>query len=81
MSGTTNVEVLRDALAEAENELCSLGDMLVNDGWDTATITYTLDVIRIALYGNDGSGNGPEGFEAAIARVRKLRADEAAASK
>ncbi|MFY4713445.1 hypothetical protein ACVCH0_01050 [Burkholderia glumae] len=78
MPGTNDVDVLRSALAEAEDELCSLGHSLVNEGWDTTTIARTLDVIRIALYGNDGAGNGLEGFEQARKILCDLRAAEAA---
>lgn len=78
MPGTDNIDVLRAALKDAEDELCSLGHTLVNQGWDTGTISSTLNVIRIALYGTDGAGNGVEGFESARARLAALRAEEAA---
>jgi hypothetical protein len=78
MPGLTNIDVLHSALKDAEDELCAMGDALVHEGWDTGTITLTLDVIRIALYGSDGAGNGPEGFEPARARLAALRAQEAA---
>lgn len=57
MPGSNDLEVLRVALKEVEDELCSLGIRLVNEGWETATIARTLDVIRIALYGSDGFGH------------------------
>jgi hypothetical protein len=77
MTETGDVEMLRGALEEAENELCDLGHTLVNEGWNTATIMRTLDVVRIALYGSDGVGNGLEGFERARTVLRDLRATEA----
>jgi len=80
MPGTVDIDVLHAALKVAEDELCAMGDTLVNEGWDTGTIALTLDVIRIALYGSDGAGNGPEGFESARARLATLRAEEAAAT-
>lgn len=76
MSGITDIKVLHAALKDAEDELCSLGHVLVHEGWNTDTIALTLDVIRIALYGTDGSGNGPEGFQSAQARLAALRAEE-----
>lgn len=63
------------------DELCSLGHTLVNEGWDTATIARTLDVVRIALYGSDGAGHGLEGFANTRQVLRELREVEAAASK
>lgn len=80
MPELTDIDVLHAALKDAEDELCGLGHTLVNQGWDTGTITLTLDVIRIALYGNDGAGNGPEGFSQAQAKLAGLRAEEAAAT-
>lgn len=74
-------DLLRAALKEAEDELCALGHTLVNDGWDTATITCTLHVVRIALYGTDGFGQGPDDFEAARQTLHALRAAEAAESE
>lgn len=79
MPGTANIDVLHAALKDAEDELCGQGHTLVHEGWDTGTIALTLDVIRIALYGTDGAGNGPEGFEPARARLAALRAEEAKA--
>lgn len=76
-----DVDVMCAALKEAEDELCALGDALVNEGWDTTTIALTLGVIRIALYGSDGAGNGREGFETARNALHDLRAAEAAATK
>lgn len=81
MSGSQDVKVLRTALKEAEDELCALGDALVHEGWDTATIARTLDVVRIALYGTDGAGNGVDGFEPARKVLHDLRAAEAAETK
>ncbi|MCP3724717.1 hypothetical protein M3I53_16570 [Paraburkholderia sp. CNPSo 3272] len=81
MAGSSDIEVLRVALKEAEDELCDLGSQLVNDGWDTTTTARTLDVLRIALYGTDGAGSGIEGFEAARKALHDVRAAEAAASK
>lgn len=79
MPGITNIDLLHAALKDAEDELCSLGHTLVHEGWNTGTIALTLDVVRIALYGTDGAGNGPEGFKPAQARLAALRAEEAAA--
>lgn len=52
MPGTNDVEMLRTALLEAEQELCNLGHELANEGWDLATTGRTLDVIRIAKCGH-----------------------------
>lgn len=79
MQGSTDIEMLRGALQEAEDELCALGDTLVNEGWDTTTITLTLNVVRIALYGNDGTGQGVDKFEGARQALNDVRAAEAAA--
>ncbi|EIM99283.1 hypothetical protein WQE_19834 [Paraburkholderia hospita] len=81
MTGSSEIEVLRAALKEAEDELCSLGDTLVNDGWDTATISHTLHVVRIAAYGTDGAGRSLSDFEAARKVLHNVRAAEAANSK
>ena len=78
MPGSNDVDVLHAALKDAETELCSLGHTLVNQGWDTETINLTLDIVRIALYGTDGAGNGLEGFKPALARLAALRAEESA---
>lgn len=64
--------MLHAALKDAEDELCALGH--------TLTIALTLDVIRIALYGSDGAGNGPEGVESARERLAALRVEEATAT-
>jgi hypothetical protein len=80
MAGSNDIEILRTALKEAEDELCDLGSQLVNEGWDTTTTACTLDVLRIALYGTDGAGRGLDGFEAARAILHNVRAVEAAAS-
>ncbi|WP_321966997.1 hypothetical protein [Burkholderia cepacia] len=40
MQGSTDIEMLRGALQEAEDELCALSDTLVNEGWDTTTISF-----------------------------------------
>lgn len=40
----------------------------------------TIDVLRIALYGTDGRGNGPEHFDKARADLAALREEEAAAA-
>lgn len=77
MPGTDNIDVLRAALKHAEDELCSLGHTLVNQGWGTETIALTLGVIRIALYGTDGAGNGLKGFAPARERLSALWAQEA----
>ncbi|BFG80789.1 hypothetical protein PTKU46_88230 [Paraburkholderia terrae] len=81
MTGSSDIEVLRAALKEAEDELCSLGDTLVNEGWDTATISHTLHVIRIAIYGSDGAGRGLAEFEAARKALHDVGAAEAASMK
>ncbi|WP_146126626.1 hypothetical protein [Burkholderia contaminans] len=78
MQGSTDIGMLRGALQEAEDELCALGDTLVNEGWDTTT-TLTLNVVRIALYGNDGAGQGVDKFEGARQALNDVRAAEAAA--
>ena len=78
MAGMTDIASLHAALKDAEDELCELGHQLVNEGWDTNTITMTLDVVRIALYGTDGRGNGPERFQGARDDLAKLREEEAA---
>ena len=80
MAGSSDIEVLRLALKDAEDELCQLGDLLVNEGWNMTTTACTLNVIRIALYGTDGAGNGLEGFEPARKVLHDVRASEAAAS-
>ena len=80
MPGTADIDVLHAALKDAEDELCALGHTLVHEDWDTGTIALTLEVIRIALYGSDGAGNGPEGFASARERLAALRAEEAAAT-
>jgi hypothetical protein len=81
MPATADIDVLHTALKDAEDELCALGHTLVHKGWDTGTIALTLDVIRIALYGTDGAGNGPEGFESARALLAVARAEEATRQK
>ncbi|OUL85042.1 hypothetical protein [Paraburkholderia hospita] len=81
MAGSNDLEVLHAALKEAEDELCALGDTLVNDGWDTATIAHTLHVVRIALYGSDGLGRGLNDFDSARNDLHDLRVAEAAAVK
>lgn len=68
------------ALKEAEDELCQIGMLLTEEGWDTFTIARTLDVVRIALYGGDGNGHGIEAFPAAVKALHDLRAEEAAQS-
>lgn len=78
MSASTDIQVLHAALKDAEDELCALGHVLVNQGQDTDSITLTIDVLRIALYGTDGRGNGPENFERARAELAALRSEEAA---
>ncbi|AOZ48796.1 hypothetical protein [Chromobacterium vaccinii] len=70
------ISMLQAALKEAEDELCHLGAELTNEGWDTWTIKLTLDVIRIALYGGDGDGQGPEHFESARAALQAQRDKE-----
>ncbi|MGC0155380.1 hypothetical protein ACPRNU_23215 [Chromobacterium vaccinii] len=70
------VSMMQEALKEAEDELCHLGAELTNEGWDTWTIKLTLDVIRIALYGGDGDGQGPEHFESARAALQAQRDTE-----
>jgi hypothetical protein len=80
MPGTTDIAILRIALKEAEDELCQLGHELVNQGWETGTIAKTLDVLRIALYGSDGAGNGLESFDQACSTLRALRAQEEASA-
>jgi len=80
MAASTNIEVLHAALKDAEDELCAMGDTLVNQGWNTDTITMTIDVLRIALYGTDGRGNGPEHFDKARAELAALREEEAASA-
>lgn len=77
MAAITDVDVLHAALKDAEHELCALGHTLVHEGWDTGTVALTLNVIRIALYGSDGAGNGVEGFASARARLAAIRAEEA----
>lgn len=74
------MEVLRSALKEAEDELCQVGHELVNQGWETGTIAKTLDVLRIALYGSDGAGNGLDEFENSRVVLHEMRAKEAAAA-
>jgi hypothetical protein len=81
MAVSNDIEILRLALKEAEDELCDLGMQLMNEGWDTTTIARTLDVLRIALYGTDGAGNGLERFEVARKLLHDVRAVEAATSK
>lgn len=81
MAAITDIDVLHAALKDAEDELCALGHTLVHEGWDTGSIALTLDVIRIALYGSDGAGNGPEGFESARERLAAIRAEEARRTK
>lgn len=77
---STNLNMLEVALHEAEDELCTLGATLVNEGWDTMTIKLTLDVVRIALYGGDGDGQGPEHFGQARNTLKTQRlAEERAA--
>lgn len=72
------ISMMQEALKEAEDELCSIGAELTNDGWDTWTIKLALDVIRIALYGGDGDGQGPEHFDLARAALRAQRDKQAA---
>ena len=77
MAAITDLDVLQAAaLKDAEDELCALGHTLDHEGWDTGTIALTLDVVRIALYGNDGAGNGPEEFGPARERLAAIRAEE-----
>ncbi|MCA8270361.1 hypothetical protein [Burkholderia vietnamiensis] len=73
MERPKDTEILRSALKEAEEELCSLGDMLTNDGWDTLTIARTLDVVRIALYGGNGFGLGIGDFDSVRKVLHELR--------
>lgn len=40
MRGSTNIEMLRGALHEAEDELRALGDMLVNEEWGPQERTW-----------------------------------------
>ncbi|MCD5326795.1 hypothetical protein ACFFU8_17980 [Chromobacterium piscinae] len=75
------ITMLKEALHEAEDELCRLGAEIMNDGWDTWTIKLALDVIRIALYGGDGDGQGPEHFENARAALKAQRDKEQDDSK
>ena len=74
---TNDINVLHAALKDAEEELCALGHTLVNEGFDTGSIALTLDVLRMALYGSDSAGNGPEGFELARMLLAAKRAEEA----
>lgn len=78
MPGTTDIAIFRIALKEAEDELHQLRQELVKQGWKTGTVAKTLDVLRIALYGADGAGNGIESFDLACSTLRALRAKEAA---
>lgn len=78
MTGTIDRDIRCMALQDAEDELCALGHALVNEGCDTTTIALTLDVIRIALYGTDGAGNGVEQFAAARHRLAARREEESA---
>lgn len=77
LGGSTDMAMLHAALKEAEDELCALGATLTNEGWDTQTIKLTLDVVRIALYGGDGDGQGPEHFEQARNALQAQRVVEA----
>lgn len=81
MPATANIDVLHAALKDAEDELCALGHALVHNGQNTETIALTLDVIRIALYGTDGAGNGLDGFESARVLLAAARAEEAKRQK
>jgi len=74
---TNDINVLHAALKDAEDELYALGHTLVNEGWDTESIALTLDVVRMALYGSDRAGDGPEGFESARMLLAEKRAQEA----
>ena len=76
MPATANIDVLHAALKDAEDELRSLGHTLDHEGGNTGTIALTLEVIRIALYGTDSAGNGPEGFESARALLAAARSEE-----
>ena len=77
MPRTNDINVLHAALKDAEDELCALGHTLVNEGWDTGSTALTLDVVRIALYGSNSAGNGPEGFESARMLLAEKRAEKA----
>ncbi|MCD5326716.1 hypothetical protein ACFFU8_18380 [Chromobacterium piscinae] len=70
------VSMMQEALKEAEDELCRLGAELTNEGWNTWNIKLALDVVRIALYGGDGDGQGPEHFEVARAALQAQRDKE-----
>ncbi|OQS32482.1 hypothetical protein [Chromobacterium haemolyticum] len=72
----SNIRMMQEALKEAENELCSLGMLLTDEGWETWTIKLTLDLVRIALYGGDGDGQGPEQFEMALEALKTQRDKE-----
>ena len=80
MPGTTEIAIFRIALKEAEDELCQLEGRLVAQGRGTGTIAKTLDVLRIALYGSDGAGNGLGSFDNACLALRALRAQESSPS-
>lgn len=65
-----NIVMMQQALEVAEQELCTLGALLTEEGWETWTIKLALDVVRIALYGGDGDGQGPEHFTIALAALK-----------
>lgn len=77
MTAITDVDVLHAALKDAEDELCALGHTLDHEGRDTETIALTLGVIRIALYGSDGAGNGLDQFVSTREGLAAVRAEEA----
>ncbi|BBL69720.1 hypothetical protein [Methylogaea oryzae] len=68
--------LMKAALEEAESELCYVGHSLVHEGYDTATIALALDLVRIALWGGNGDGKGPEHFEAIQAALKAKREEE-----
>ncbi len=79
--GTVDPAMLRAALKDAEEELCSLGHQLVHRGLDTLTTAQTLDLIRICLYGTDGAGKTLSDFAQVRDDLQRLRAEPAASTE
>lgn len=80
MLETQKLEILQSALKDAENELRAARQVLVEEDLQIETLDLTLEVVRIALYECDGTGNSIDGFDAARARlearIQAIKAEE-----
>lgn len=76
MPVSNKVEILQLALKDAERELNAARQVIVDKDIRTELMDSTLEVVRIALYGSDGTGGGVEAFYSARARLEAIRAEE-----